>query len=143
MSNWDERFLRLAETVASWSKDPSTKVGCVITRPDNTIASVGYNGFPRHVRDRPSDLEDRAKKYAMTVHAELNAVLNAHERLDGCTAYVTHPPCSQCAAVLIQAGVAEVISRHPSEDLLRRWGEQLKLADTMLVEAGVHIGMID
>ena len=48
---WDRRFLALAEHVADWSKDPSTKTGAVIVRPDRTIASMGYNGFPRGMAD--------------------------------------------------------------------------------------------
>jgi deoxycytidylate deaminase len=36
-----------------WSKDPSTKVGAVIVRPDLTVASIGYNGFPRGMSDDP------------------------------------------------------------------------------------------
>jgi len=46
---WHDRFFAMADLVGSWSKDPSTKVGAVIIRPDRTIASVGYNGFPRGV----------------------------------------------------------------------------------------------
>ena len=45
-SKWDVRFMRMAHEVASWSKDPSTKVGCVLVK-DRKIISMGYNGFPR------------------------------------------------------------------------------------------------
>ena len=41
----------MAKLVSSWSKDPSTKVGAVITDDENRIISVGYNGFPREVID--------------------------------------------------------------------------------------------
>lgn len=47
LSKWDERFIELARLVATWSKDPSTKVGAVIVRPYRTVASVGFNGFAR------------------------------------------------------------------------------------------------
>ena len=50
---WDMRFAQLAKLVSLWSKDPSTKVGSVIVRPDKTIASVGFNGFPKGVPDEP------------------------------------------------------------------------------------------
>ncbi len=66
---WDERFLALAEHIAGWSKDPSTKVGAVITRPDRTISSIGYNGLPRYVIDGEERLNHRKTKYEMTVHA--------------------------------------------------------------------------
>ena len=48
---WDKRFLELAKLVGSWSKDPSTKVGAVIVDCNNRIISVGYNGFPKGVKD--------------------------------------------------------------------------------------------
>ncbi len=94
---WDDRFLNLAKFVAEWSKDPSTKVGAVIVRPDRTVASVGYNGFPRGVLDHVDRYSDRDTKYAMVVHAENNALINARQSLEGCTLYVTPlPPCTQC-----------------------------------------------
>jgi dCMP deaminase len=48
---WDEFFIRQAMLVAEKSKDPSTKVGCVIVGPDKEVRSLGFNGFPRGVRE--------------------------------------------------------------------------------------------
>ena len=70
---WDVRMLRLAKHISSWSKDPSTKVGCVITDVQNRIMGIGYNGFPHGLADK--NLDDREHKYARTVHAEMNAIL--------------------------------------------------------------------
>jgi dCMP deaminase len=139
MNKWGERFVEMAEMVAGWSKDPSTKVGCVITRSDRTVASVGYNGFPRGCRDSDDILNDREEKYERMIHAEVNAILNAHEQLRGCNVYLTHPPCSRCAGVLIQSGIAKVIYKKPSEDLLSRWGESIQRATGLLKEARVEV----
>lgn len=134
LTKWQQRYLNLAQHVATWSRDPSTQVGAVIVRPDKTIASVGFNGLPRGVDDSAERLNDRDTKLSMTLHAEQNAVLAAHERLDGCTVYVwPMPPCSHCAAVLIQAGIVSVIAPSPS----RRWIESCLLGREMLREAGV------
>jgi dCMP deaminase len=104
MNKWDLRFLKAAEEVATWSKDPSTKVGCVIVDPElQRRTGEGFNGFPRFMSDDPALYEDRETKYSRTLHAELNAVLFS-KKTEGCTAYVTHPPCSSCALVLIQSG---------------------------------------
>lgn len=65
IGKWDGRFLDLAVLVGEWSKDPSTKVGAVLVRPDRTIAAVGFNGFPRGVLDHPERYEDRPTKYEM------------------------------------------------------------------------------
>lgn len=137
MSDWDEFYLGMADYVSTQSKDPSLSVGCVITRSDNTLASIGYNGFPRGCDDSEILLRDRDTKIARTVHAELNAILNAHERLDGCTCYITHPCCAGCAGAVIQSGIVEVIVRKPTPDLLVRWGDSIDKATKMLHEAGV------
>src|SRR5450759_3287372 len=76
---WDRRFIELARFVADWSKDPSTKVGAVIVRPDRTVAALGYNGFPRGVLDHSERYDHRPTKYEMVVHAELNSILNTRE----------------------------------------------------------------
>ena len=135
---WDDRFLDLADHIASWSKDPSTKVGAVIVRPNRTIASVGYNGFPRGVKDDPERLDDRPVKYSMTVHAEANAILSADGRLDGCTLYVTPlHPCSNCAALIIQSGIAKVVARMPYDS--ERWADSFGKAGLMFDEAGIEV----
>lgn len=136
--DWDDRFLDLADHIADWSKDPSTKVGAVIVRPNRTIASVGYNGFPRGVDDDPKRLNNRPIKYAMTVHAEANAILSADGRLDGCSLYVTPlHPCSNCAALIIQAGITKVVARMPNDPA--HWADSFDKAKIMFDEAGVEI----
>lgn len=138
VAKWDDRFLDLADTVASWSKDPSTKVGAVIARPDRTIASVGFNGFPRGVDDSGERLEDRPVKYGITVHAELNAVLSAHEPVRGYTLYVSPlHPCSNCAAAVVQAGIVRVVAR--VEGTPERWEQSFALASMIFAEAGVEV----
>ena len=135
---WDERFLELAKHIAQWSKDPSTKVGAVIVRPNRTIASVGYNGFPRGVIDDDARLNDRPYKYAMTVHAEANAILSANERIDGCTLYVTPlTPCSSCASMIIQSGITRVVAYMPHQP--EHWADSFAIARMMFEEAGVDI----
>lgn len=136
---WDLRFLKLAEETASWSKDPSTKVGCVIVDPDtNRIAGVGFNGFPRGMCDHKELYECRETKYSRTIHAEVNAVLNSSGSLEGMTAYVTAPPCTSCALVLIQSGVGRVVCRPPSSDLLERWGGEIKKTKGFFEEVEVE-----
>lgn len=139
MTDWDARFIDLAELVGSWSKDPSTKVGAVIVRPDRTVASVGYNGFARGVKDTEERLFTRDLKYAMVVHAEANAIVNAREPLHGYCIYVwPFPPCSSCASLIVQAGIARVVAPTPTEEQLERWGDSMAIADTILSEGGLE-----
>lgn len=141
---WHSRFLRLAKEIAAFSKDPSTKVGCILVR-DRRIISTGYNGFPRGISDSFDRLLDRDKKYEMTVHAEINAVTAAALHgvsTEGSTAYVTFQPCSRCAAVLINAGIREVYIT--AESLIPdRWLDNMILAANLLSEAGVLLKTLD
>jgi dCMP deaminase len=136
---WDRRFIELARFVADWSKDPSTKVGSVIARPDRTVAALGFNGFARGVLDHSERYDDRPTKYEMVVHAELNAILNTRESLEGYTLYVTPlPPCSQCAAAIIQRGIGRVVIQ-AKKDLPPTWAEKWAFSKTMFAEARVGV----
>ena len=140
LNKWDQRFLRIAHEVSSWSRDPGTTVGCVLVK-NRRILSTGYNGFPVGLSDSLDLYQDREYKLAVTVHAEANAIINAAKNgavTDGSTAYVTFPPCSQCAAALIQAGVSEVICPNPA-NAPDRWRAIFMLANEMLNDAGVTI----
>ena len=136
VSKWDERFLALAEHVAQWSRDESTKVGAVIVDAKKRVISLGFNGFPAGVLD---EVTSRDQKLRRTIHAEVNAVSFANRSVEGCTIYVTHPPCSNCAAVLIQHGISEVVFPKPSADFLERWGESYDEGRAMFSEANVKV----
>ena len=138
---WDRRFLELAEHISTWSKDPSTKVGCVGVGEDREIRSTGFNGFPRGIEDDAERLADREQKYPLICHAEENAIMHAARTgvsLKGNTAYVTWPPCTRCTRSLIQAGVSEVV--YPTGiEIPERWEDDLGIAMGMMEEAGITI----
>lgn len=138
---WDYRFIDLARHVSTWSKDPSTQCGAVIVRPDKTIASVGFNGFPRGVNDTPELLNNREEKYKRVVHAEVNAVLHCAERPVGYTMY-TWPPgvgptCERCATVVIQSGISHVVYVRDESDFAQRWAESCRVGLEMYRAANV------
>ncbi len=136
---WDRRFIDLALHISNWSKDPSTKVGCVVVGADREIRSTGFNGFPRGIEDSLERLEDREMKYPLICHAEENAIMHAARigiSLKDCVAYVTWPPCTRCARSLIQAGVVEVVFPKDIE-IPERWVEAFDRSLSMMKEAGV------
>lgn len=138
---WDRRFLQLAETIAGWSKDPSTQVGAVIAAPGNRIVSLGFNGLPQFVEDHPSILENREEKYERVIHAEINAILFASQDLSMCTIYTwPFPPCSRCAAIIIQSGLTRVVAPCVTKraDLQERWQLAIKRSEDMFFQAGVE-----
>ena len=143
-SNWDLRFIGLAQHISTWSKDPSTKVGCVVVGEDREIRSTGFNGFPRGINDDEERLMDREKKYPLICHAEENAIMHAARigvSLKDSTAYVTWPPCSRCARSLIQAGIREIVYPETGK-IPERWIEDFTISDSMLNEAGVAVRTI-
>lgn len=143
MIKWHRRFLELAAHVATWSKDPSTQVGCVLVDEQRRVVGMGYNGFPRGVGDGPERYDDRPTKYAMVVHAEANAILNAVGETRGCVAYVTHHPCATCSGLLIQAGVRAIITHETPPGLAERFAESFAHSRTMLKEADIGIITIE
>lgn len=119
---WDRRFLSLCQHISEWSKDPSTKVGAIIT-DDIKVISLGFNGLPQQIPDFPELLNCREIKYKHIIHAETNAILTAHRNLSGCTIY-TFPflPCTRCASEIVQSGISRVVSITCREE---RWKRQL------------------
>jgi dCMP deaminase len=138
-SKWELRFLELAHHVATWSRDPSTKVGCVIVDQRNRVLGMGYNGFPRGVLDLPERYADRPTKLSLTVHSEPNAILNSSGELDGASLFCTLAPCGECAKLIIQAGIGMVFCPPPN---LERWVESQECSKLMFLEAGVGLVFI-
>ena len=132
---WDMRFLELAQLVASWSKDPSTKVGAVLVRPDRTIVSTGYNGFPRGCNDCKATYANREQKYARVVHAELNAILMAGGDTKDNILYCTLFPCCECAKAVVQTGISTVVV--PSLDKLDRYYDSMCVTEEMFQQSGI------
>ncbi len=112
--SWDEYFMGIALLSAERSKDPNTQVGACIVNPKKKIVGLGYNGFPSGCSDdllpwdRAGEFLDT--KYPYVCHAELNAILNSITGdLDNCSIYVALFPCNECAKVIIQSGIKEVV----------------------------------
>lgn len=131
---WDSRFLSMADLVSSWSKDPSTKVGCVLVDRNRRVVSVGFNGPPIKTVDAEYIREVRLRR---SIHAEANALHFANSDVSGCTAYITHTPCANCTGHLIQRGISRIVARVGSNDFESRWAEDIKESKVMCSESGV------
>lgn len=108
---WSYRYCQLADTVAQWSEDRSTKVGAVIAdMSENRIISLGYNGFPRGVDQSIDERHERPVKYSFTEHAERNAIFNA-EGCRGTCMFLNFLPecCEDCTRAIIQSGITGVV----------------------------------
>ena len=135
---WSLRFLELAQLVATWSKDPITKVGAVIADPySHRVISLGYNGFPRDVQDLSERYADRETKLNLVVHAERNAIMASLGDTSGADMFLTHPPCNDCAKLIVQSGISRVVWPEdfiPFSTFEKTW----PWTKLMLKEAGVE-----
>lgn len=117
--SWDNYFMQIAQLSAQRSKDPETIVGACIVNKRNQIIGTGYNGFPRGCNDDnfPWGKENSflGSKYTYVVHAEANAIINSInlQQLQGATIYCSLFPCNECAKLIIQSGIEEVIYYSP------------------------------
>lgn len=153
--SWDDYFMAVAFLSSQRSKDPNKQVGACIVDQQNVICGIGYNGFPRGCPDSklPWSKQSRSgskldTKYPYVCHAEMNAILNKNNsNVAGSRVYVTMFPCNECAKLMIQAGIAEIVFH---EDKVQPKAEtpgasNFKLADQysaskkLLALAGVKI----
>jgi len=151
---WDEYFMAIAKLSSLRSKDPSTRVGACIVDNNNRILSIGYNGAPNGFLDDVfpwdrvgSTLET---KYAFVCHAEMNAILNyrgSRKDLENAKIYVDLFPCNECAKLIIQSGIKEVI--YLSDKFKDKNGvkteesDSVKASKMMFDECGVSYHAID
>lgn len=112
MSNqkeWDEYFMNIAEAVSAKSKDPSSKMGCVIVDKNKRVVSLGYNGMIQGADESKMTLSERPMKYYFVIHSEMNAVLFSHQDLTGCTIYNRVATCENCLKYCLQAGIKRFV----------------------------------
>lgn len=145
---WDRRYVGLAQHVAGWSKDPSTKVGAVLVRPNNSVASTGFNGFPPGHDDSPELYADRGYKYQHVVHSEVNALNFLGSPAEGFTLYTSFPCCPNCMEAAGKAGVKRVafpplptIDKDPA--WVDFWTRQIQDSLNVASEYGIEVRVLE
>jgi dCMP deaminase len=114
---WQQYFMTITRQVAERSTCLRAKVGAVIVR-DKNILATGYNGAPSGLphctevgcliyesRDPNGELVENCFR---TIHAEINAIAQAAKNGAGirdAEIFVTHTPCIHCVKVLINTGI--------------------------------------
>jgi dCMP deaminase len=134
----------MARLVSTWSKDKSTKVGCVIVTENGLPVSWGYNGNPMSIKDTEKRMM-RPEKYHFVAHAERNAMDVCRRSVENCIMFVTHVPCSSCAIGILQNGIKSVIVDNENGIFNNKsyiyandkWNESTKYAIEMFEEAGI------
>jgi len=112
---WEDYFMAIAFLSAQRSKDPSSQVGACVVNAEKKIVGIGYNGMPLGCSDDILPWSRTGEtimdtKYAYVCHAELNAILNKNSfDVSGCSIYVALFPCNECAKVIVQSKIKEVV----------------------------------
>jgi deoxycytidylate deaminase len=121
----DVNFLDLTLLITRSSQLRQGSMACILASPDATSCMT---------RDAPTSETKTTAFYlgqilcAATnrslytendsdIHAEISVLGHAARngiRIEGCTAYITMPPCKRCFAALFASGVKRVVSRYPS-----------------------------
>ena len=105
-------FMQMALAAKERSTCQRNKVGCVITDEEGmSVVSLGYNGnaavLTNHC-DRPDKQGDCG-----CIHAEVNALIKAPFREGNLVLYSTTAPCADCAKLIINSAVHEVVFLEP------------------------------
>ena len=155
-NRWITYFFTIAKVVSEQSKDPSTKVGCVVVDNNKHILATGYNGFPVGMRDSDARYNDREFKLRHVCHAEANAICQRAQTgscFKDAFIFVTLQPCIECAKLIIQSGIKEVhflIDEEANrrreealaakgENLVNDWRKSKDDAIKMLVECRIDV----
>ena len=128
------QFIDIANTISESSKCTRAKVGAVIVK-NNRIISTGYNGKPSGWED---DCREGCEGCKYTVHAEANAITFAAKNgvsTWGSYIYVTLSPCSNCALLIIQAGIDRVYFKELYKSKSSNGEDGIKI----LLESGVQV----
>lgn len=135
-------YLDIAYAVAGLSKDSSSKVGALVLGASKEVRALGYNGAPRGCSaDEDERFVTRPEKYFWSSHAEANAIANAARvgtPLEGSTLIVTHPPCMECAKMIVQSGIKVVWSATPDGGFQDRWQDHIIRVHQLFKECNVE-----
>jgi dCMP deaminase len=135
--SWEQYFMGVAKLSALRSKDPGTQVGACIVNKDYRIIGIGYNGLPHGCSDENFPWENKGEflqtKYPYVVHAEANAILNATQNLKGSTIYVSLFPCNECAKLIIQSGITEIVFEDNKYEGTKEYLAATKMLDSAKV----------
>jgi len=114
----DITSMEIAKLMGQRSTCKRLNVGCIITY-EGRIVSSGYNGQPAPNEKPCTEICDVDKPCTIATHAESNAIqflrkyLGVDEFNLPLTLYVTHAPCLDCAHIIHEARIKEVVYEHP------------------------------
>lgn len=135
--------LQFCRDLAKSSKDPSSKIGAMVLDCKGNIVGKAWNRFPAGIKE-DARMSNRDEKYALIVHAEIGALLQAGSRSKGGTIYVyafKGFPCPECTKHIIAAGIKKIVITGP--ELPKRWKSTQGLSQQMIEESGITCDIVE
>jgi dCMP deaminase len=127
-------MMGMAELVSKRSTCVRLQVGCVITNENLTsIEAFGYNGGARGLSNECESLEPGKCGH---IHAEVNALVKCNYGTKHKKMFITHSPCSQCAKLIVNAGIEEVYCNY----LYRDFEKPLEILNFAKIKMFVYRG---
>ena len=137
---WDQYFMRMAFLAASRANCTRRKVGAVIVKDKNVLAT-GYNGPPSGavhcdvvgcIRDDLDVPSGERHELCRGLHAEQNAIIQAAVHgvsIAGSSIYITTHPCVVCSKMIMNAQIKEIVYAGGYPD---------DLSELMLLESSIE-----
>lgn len=139
--SWNLKYIELAKKFASWSKDPSVKVGAVAIGSKGQVLSQGYNGFPKQFNDSLNIYKTPELKKKYIIHAEMNCIYHATLNgisLENSTLFVYGlEVCHECAKGIIQVGIKEVVAHSPNLPK-KKWIKSFETTQKLFEESNIN-----
>lgn len=150
---FNEWYLKGCYWVSEKSKDPSTKIGCILINQNNRIISCGYNGIPKGLEDSDNRLNNRTEKYKFVEHAERNCIYSAAQHgisTLNSTLYINGYPCCDCARAIISAGINKIVIHKEFYTIMlestintdKTWLKDISDSSQMLLEAKIIVDFV-
>jgi dCMP deaminase len=139
--DWDSYFMGIARISSKRSTCLRGKTGAVLVR-ERRVLTTGYNGPPKGlkhcsetgcVRERECVPDGERLEITRGLHSTQNTIIQAAVfgiSIKDSTLYTTHPPCTICTRMLINAGIRKII-------MDRGFPQELSLR--LLEEAGIEL----
>lgn len=123
LKSWDNTFIVIAKELAKHSTCLRCQVGAVLVK-NGRIVSTGYNGVPHGMKhcNETFTIEDMKKSNWLDIHGEFSRKYEVHAEQNciiemaknetnptGTTLYLTLSPCSNCAKLIVAAGIERVV----------------------------------
>jgi dCMP deaminase len=136
----DEYYLKMLELVASRSTCGRRAVGAIITDQQGHVLSTGYNGTPIGIphctevaclgRWDPKGDSSRC----LSVHAEVNALVQCVRLEFAHTIYASCTPCFNCSKLICNTPIQRVVCREVYADETGLW---------LFAQRGIHLVVVE